>query len=176
LYEERNAIDSVLAYLVGRNTTPTSTKIVAQHLHLTVSASSQTVTPGQPFSLFIDGTPAKRIHVYAPGATNYKPIALQIDSKPGLLVGHLRFPEPGNLYFKPLDEHVPVYQRPFRLEQPITVSATHGLSTLVSDSRVTITGMLVYQACNDTTCFDPQSIPLSWTFEVSPLKPVRGRR
>src|SRR5579863_8870565 len=48
--------------------------------HLTVSASSAAAPArrGQRLPLFVDVTPMPEIHVYAPGAADYQPIALSI--------------------------------------------------------------------------------------------------
>jgi len=34
---------------------------------------------------------------------------------------------------------------------------------------MTISGTLSYQACNDTVCFVPQSVPLTWTIGLRAL-------
>ena len=36
-----------------------------------------------------------------------------------------------------------------------------------------VRGTLEYQACDDTVCFNPESVPLSWRFAMRPL--VRER-
>ena len=39
-----------------------------------------------------------------------------------------------------------------------------------------ISGMLNYQACDDKVCFNPQSVPLSWTISLRPLDTERAKR
>ncbi len=39
--------------------------------------------------------------------------------------------------------------------------------------NVTLNGRLDYQACDDKQCFNPASVPLSWTLALRPL--VRDR-
>ena len=41
---------------------------------------------------------------------------------------------------------------------------------------MTIAATLSYQACDDTLCFVPQSVPLSWTINVRPLDVERPKR
>ena len=51
-----------------------------------------------------------RVHVYAPGVTGYKPIALSVQPQPGLLTRGALYPPSEDYHFKPLNEHVQVYQ------------------------------------------------------------------
>lgn len=41
---------------------------------------------------------------------------------------------------------------------------------------MTINGTLNYQACDDNVCFNPQSVPLSWTINVKPLDTERTKK
>ena len=40
---------------------------------------------------------------------------------------------------------------------------------------MTIKGELNYQACDDTVCFTPQTVPLSWTVVLRPLDRERDK-
>jgi len=52
-----------------------------------VSYSTDNVAaPGTRFSLVLYITPAQGVHVYAPGVSGYKPIALNIAAQPGVIV------------------------------------------------------------------------------------------
>ena len=42
--------------------------------------------------------------------------------------------------------------------------------------RRTLSGTLDYQACNDSLCFDPVSVPLTFTLELKPLDRQRAGR
>ena len=55
---------------------------------------------------------------------------------------------------------MPVYQSPFRLTQDIVVASTAKPGTLI------VTGVLKYQACDDTICYNPVTEPVSWTVTV----------
>src|SRR5260370_812543 len=76
---------------------------------------------GLHFSLVLDVTPGPRVHVYAPGASDYKPVAISLEAQPGLLLKAPQYPKSEDYFFKPLKEHVPVYQHPFRLVQDVTL-------------------------------------------------------
>ena len=41
-------------------------------------------------------------------------------SQPGVVVREAQFPKSEDYFFKPLNEHVPVYQRPFRIVQDVS--------------------------------------------------------
>jgi len=65
---------------------------------------------------------------------------------------------------------VPVYQEPFRLVQEVVVEGDQESSAQLAEiDALTLTGRLDYQACDDRVCYDPASVPLSWTLTVSPL-------
>lgn len=75
---------------------------------------------------------------------------------------------------KPLHEHVPVYQKPFALVQELILEGTQqAQAALRKKENVTLTGTLDYQACDDKQCFNPASVPLSWTLTLKSL--VRER-
>ena len=131
------------------------------HLTIATSASAATAHPGGIVTLFVDVMPDPKVHVYAPGAKDYLPIALAITPIRGVRIGKLAYPPSQDLFFEPLKEHVPVYQTPFRLGQTITL----GSSLKVGD-RVTVAGVMSYQACDDAVCFNPVSAPVSWTVAV----------
>jgi cellulase/cellobiase CelA1 len=131
------------------------------HLRMATSVSAAEATRGTIVRLFVDVIPDPKVHVYAPGAKDYLPIALALTPPAGVKVGKLAYPKSQDLYFEPLKEHVPVYQTPFRLEQEIRLSPS-----LKIGQKVTVTGVLNYQACDDVICFNPVSAPVSWTVTV----------
>jgi hypothetical protein len=168
-YQERDTISSVMVRL-GRGLEAPVTRVSAPHLELTMFATDRTVAPGTHFSLVLDGVPGKRVHVYAPGVTGYKAIALTIRPQPGLVVRAAQFPKADDYFFKPLNEHVPVYQRRFRIVQDVMVDPSPaGVAALTDRTTLTIDATLDYQACDDTICFLPQSVPLAWTVALKPL-------
>ena len=175
-YQERNTVASIMAR-AGAGTAAPATKVNGSHLELTTYATDRTVAPGTHFSLVLDVKPAPHVHVYAPGVTGYKPIGLTLTAQPGLLIRESTFPRPEDFYFKPLNEHVRVYQRPFRIVQDVAIDASPGgMRALNGHDRLTIAGTLMYQACDDKVCFTPQSIPLTWTVALKPLDRERTKK
>jgi hypothetical protein len=175
-YQERDTVSSIFVKL-GRGATMRGTKVAAPHLDVTTYPSDPTVAPGTHFSLILDIVPGPHVHLYAPGVSGYKPIAIRLDARPPLLVRTTQFPKPDDYFFKPLNEHVAVYQRAFRIVQDVTFDPSpEGEAALKRVSSVTIAGALEYQACDDSVCFLPQSVPLSWTVAVRPLDRERVKR
>ena len=49
-----------------------------------------------------------------------------------------------------------VYERPFRLEVPLEIAAS-------TATAATLKGTFEYQACDDSICYKPVRVPLTWT-------------
>ena len=122
-YQERSTVGSIMARL-GNKVEVQATTVSSPQLELTSFATDSTVAPGTQFSLVLDLRPARGIHVYAPGVTGYKPIALSVQPQPGLLTRGALYPPSEDYHFKPLNEHVQVYQRPFRIVQDVLIDAS----------------------------------------------------
>jgi hypothetical protein len=175
-YQERNTVSSIFVRL-GRHVDAPATKIAGAHVDLTSYATDQVAAPGTRFSLVVEVTPGPRVHVYAPGASGYKVVAITVTPQPGVIVKAAHFPRSEDYFFKPLNEHVPVYQHPFRIVQDIVLDASREGSLALKDvTALTIAGAFEYQACDDRVCFAPQSVPLSWTIAVKPLDRERAKR
>jgi hypothetical protein len=175
IYQERSTISSLLVRL-GRQVDGPATKVAGAHLELTSYATDQIATLGTHFSLVLDVRPASRVHVYAPGASGYRPVHLTVHPQAGVVLRAAQFPKSEDYFFKPLNEHVPVYQRPFRIVQDVMLDPSRDGSAALKDvTTLTITGMFEYQACDDRVCFAPQSIPLSWSIGVKPLDRERAK-
>jgi hypothetical protein len=174
-YQERDTISSVMIRL-GKKLETAATKVSAPHLELITFTTDPVVAPGTHFSLVLDVTPARRVHVYAPGVTGYKAIALTIVPQPGLVARLAQFPRPTDYFFKPLNEHVNVFDKPFRIIQDAMIDASRESEALLKDrTSLTIEATLDYQACDDKVCFNPQSVPVSWTLGLKPLDRERLR-
>jgi hypothetical protein len=103
-------------------------------------------------------------------------VRLALDAQPGLVVRSAQWPRSEDYFFKPLNEHVRVYQRPFRIVQDVMLDPSRDGSAALKDvTSITITGTFEYQACDDAVCFPPQGIPLSWSIGVKPLDRERAK-
>lgn len=175
IYQERSTISSLMVRL-GREIDAPATRVTGAHLELTSYATDQVATLGTHFSLVLDVRPGPRVHVYAPGASDYKPVHLTLNAHPGVVVRAAQFPKSEDYFFKPLNEHVPVYHRPFRIVQDVMLDPSRDGSAALKDvTTLIITGTFEYQACDDKVCFAPQSIPLTWSIGVKPLDRERAK-
>jgi hypothetical protein len=92
---------------------------------------------------------------------------LTLDPTPFLEPRPLKYPASEVYHFVPLDEHVPVYQKPFQLVLEVAIAdSAAARRALDREGTFTIKATLDYQACDDRVCFKPVSIPLSWTVKV----------
>src|SRR5437667_284394 len=108
------------------------------------------VAPGNRFSIAFDVTPKPRIHVYAPGASGYRVVGVTITPQPFVRVLPLEYPKSEIYFFKPLNERVPVYAKPFTLVQELVLEGhPEAQAALRGKDSVTVTGALDYQACDD---------------------------
>jgi cytochrome c biogenesis DsbD-like protein len=137
-------------------------RVTTDHLQIATYATQAAVLPGSAFDIVFDIKPRERMHVYAPGAEGYRIITVMLKPQPWLIVGSLQYPASEIYLFEPLNERVPVFQKPFRLTQPVRLSvAPEHRKTLAALDAITITGTLDYQACDDRICFAPKSIAVS---------------
>jgi len=139
--------------------------------HLTVAA---TVAPlqlprGGHVVLTADVTPKAGMHLYAPGS-RYRVVAIKLAANsPFKLDAPISYPKPVLYTFKPLNEQMPVYNTPFRLEARIVLDASRALVTPVRRPLpVTLKASLDYQACDERYCYLPESVPLRWTVTAAP--------
>ena len=90
-YRERSTVGSIMARL-GNKVAVRATTVSSAQLELTSFATDSTVAPGTQLALVLDVRPARGVHMYAPGVTRYKPIALSIEAQPGLVTRGAQYP------------------------------------------------------------------------------------
>ena len=134
---------------------------VSKHAAVTTPPATASSASAEKLSLVLEMTPNPGIHVYAPGAKDYLPVKLTLKPQPDIRVGKLTYPKSEMVHFAALNETVPVYQKPFKLLQDVTVA-----KSLKAGSTIAVAGTLEFQACDDTVCFVPESVPVSWTVTV----------
>ena len=167
-YFERNTVSSIMIRLGGKAIA--GAKLSTAQLDVTTYPSDPAIAPGNRFSIGLDVAPHAGMHVYAPGAKNYRIIALNIAPQPFVRVLPMKYPASQIYSFKPLNERVPVYQKPFRLVQEIILEGTpQAQAAFRGKDSLTLNGALEYQACDATICYNPTSVPLSWTLSLRPL-------
>ena len=176
-YNERNTAANIMLKL-GTPVSPIAgTRGRTAHLAINAYQSNPNITVGSRFHLGLEITPLTGMHVYAPGARDlgYRVIRLQLDAPNFIRLLPLRYPASEIYHFEPLDERVPVYQDQFTLVQEVVVEPSPEASeALAGLDALTLTGRLDYQACDDRICFEPTSVPLTWTLTVEPLDRQRA--
>ena len=172
-YWERNTVSNIMLRLGTVGTAVQATQVSTAHLDLRAYPSDASVALGTRFSLALDITPKRGIHVYAPGATGYRVITLNIAPQPYVRTQPLRYPASEIYHFVPLNERVPVFQKPFTLFMDVVPEATtaEARRAFAGRSELVITGTLDYQACDDKICFNPASVPLTWKVAMQGLVP-----
>ena len=178
-YRERNTTANVMLRLGAGLSQIAAIEGTTAHLKLTAYPSDPSITVGTRFSIAVEIEPNPDIHVYAPGAEQmgYRVIGLTMAPVPHVRFEPVEFPASEIYHFEPLDERVPVYQQPFMLLQEVVVSGAAEVEDALAElDALTLTGTLDYQACNDELCFDPVSVPLSFTLDLDLLDRQRADR
>jgi len=175
-YRERLTGNSMIAKLfpeLGQEVTET---VDSPHLQLALEQSDHIAVPGTRITIAAEVRLPPDMHVYAPGAQGYKPIKLVLDPVPPLKLMPVVYPPSKILYLPVIQEKVPVFDGTFRISQDVQVSTgAEFWGSLGKDGKVfTISGELLYQACDKTTCYTPASIPVKWELQVLPLDRTRA--
>ena len=143
---------ALLAQVLSPNPKPGHATVVAAPAEVNGAA-------GGKLALFVDVTPKPNIHVYAPGSEFYIPITVKLNASTEITAGKLAYPKSETITL--LDEKVAVFQKPFRLTQDVTID-----KAAKPGSKITVSGKVDYQSCDDKVCYPPESAPVTWTVNV----------
>jgi peroxiredoxin len=173
-YIERNTVSSLMLKL-GVGTAPVNaSRVSTAHLDATTYPSDAVIAPGNRIALTLDVVPRPGMHVYAPGASGYRVVAFNPEPQPFVRVSPIQYPPSEIYFFAPLNDRVPVYQKPFTLRRDVVIEGSpQAQAALKGKDAVTLTGALEYQACDDKICFNPVSLTLTWTMSLRPLVTAR---
>lgn len=174
-YVERATFSNIMLKL-GTGTAPVAaTKVAGTHVDLATYASDTSIAAGNRFSLVVNVAPHAGVHVYAPGASGYRVIDLRLEPQPFVRVMPATYPPSEIYFFKPLNERVPVFQKPFVLARELVLEGTSAAQAAMRGKEsITIRGSLDYQACDDKLCFNPVSVPVTWTLSLKALVTERA--
>ena len=176
-YVERTTFANILLQTGNSRAPVSATKIGGAHIDAISYPSDSAVAAGNRFGVAVQVEPHAGVHVYAPGASGYRVIALTITPQPFVRILPATYPKSEMYFFKPLNEHVPVFQKPFTLIQELVLEGTPAAQAAFKGrDSLTVAGSLDYQACDDTTCFNPVSAPLTWTIGLKALVTERAVR
>jgi hypothetical protein len=169
VYQERSTAGSVLTRL-GLATPDRRLAGEAPHLRFALSTSDASVAPGERITVALDIEPAPGIHVYAPGPHSYQVVRFDLEPQPWLRTHSTVYPPSEVYHFKPLDERVNVFMKPFRVSVDLTILATPEVQKqLAAQDALSLSGSIAYQACDDSVCFNPVRVPIGFQLAVRPL-------
>ena len=172
-YTDRLTANNVISKLFPELSAEVIQDIKAPHLQLTLAQSDRSVIPGGRVSLIAEIELPPNVHVYSPEVQGYKPIQLTLQRLPGIEFQPVVYPNSKVLYLEAIQEHVPVFEGKLRISQDLTVTpskASDAIHKVFSKERtISITGDLKYQACDQTVCYPPTSVPVTWELQVLPL-------
>ena len=124
--------------------------------HLQLKTSVKGVAADGKVTLQIDVSPKPKMHVYAPGQDGYIPIQLTLAPAPVFTAAKAKYPA-GEKYVMPaLNETQLVYARPFAITEEITLKGP-------ARETLTVKGSIRYQACDESICYLPKTVPVEWT-------------
>jgi len=173
-YVERSTTADILKRLGSDDRQVAGTKVTTPHLELVTYPSDRQVAAGNRFSVVLEIAPRPGMHLYAPGATGYRVISLAVESEPFVRALPLAYPASEIYHFVPLDERVPVFQKPFTLVQELVLDgSSEAQKAYRGQDSLAISGRLEYQACDDRICYNPVTLPLTWTVGLRPLVTAR---
>jgi hypothetical protein len=171
-YWERTTTSNILLRLGTGSSPVQATQASTDHLELRTYPSDASVSLGTRFTIALDVTPKRGMHVYAPGASNYRVIGVSITPQPHVRTSAIRYPASEIYHFKPLNERVPVYQKPFTLLLDVVPEATaEARKAFAGKNELVVSGTLEYQACDDKICYNSVSLPLTWKVGMQGLVP-----
>ena len=168
-YQERYTAATILSTL-GAGVAGSPMTANTAHLTMTASISDATAAPGERLAIVANVTPKPGMHLYAPGKHDYQVVGLTLDAQPWMRPHATIYPASQIYHFKPLDERVEVFMKPFQLRRDVTLLATPDAQKLLAGvTTITITGALEYQACDDKVCFNPERVPVSFVVKLKEL-------
>ena len=127
-------------------------------------AEKASVAAGETLRLALDVKVPAGLHLQAdrPRDKTVIPARLALKTPAGLTFVDVTFPPSTTFRLIGFDEPLDVFEGDFAVGASVAIDKTHG------PGSVTLPGTFRYQACDDTTCFNPVTVETSWTFDVLP--------
>jgi hypothetical protein len=174
-FMQRLTMATILSRTFERPPAARASRVQADHVTVTSTATEERVRPGNRFTLVVEVAPAPGVHVYAPGAERYgyHPLALTIEPPPHVTVYPVQLPQAEIVEFPALAESVPVYTRPVRVLADIVLGSRQELAEALAAGSLTIRGRVAVQACDEAECYAPQEIPVAWELVLEPMDTER---
>ncbi len=176
-FKQRDTAALILMRSFGLSAAGPHTTVAAKHLQLATASSDEEVATGQKIFIALELSLPPNMHVYAPGVTGYIPIDWTMEQTPGAAIGPAEYPVSALLRMEAIHETVPVFQGQVRLVRTVVIgNPTEIKAILDAGGSLILSGTFRYQACDDRTCFLPETVPVSWKLKVLPLDRVRAAK
>jgi hypothetical protein len=114
-------------------------------------------------------------HVLAADAPEpYQPLALAVEPTEGLIVDSIAYSPGRRLPLEGVNEVVPVVEGCFEIRVDARISTEPAFVRSLGRDRsveraLVVHGTLRYQACDESRCYPPATVPASWTIGVHQL-------
>ncbi len=138
-------------------------RVDTKHMRLTAYPSQDVARRGNRVTLVMELELPEKMHVYAPGVEGYRPVGVSIPEIPYVRVHETAFPESETLLLPAIGEAVPVFHGSVRILQDVTLSPRLPRS---EPDEISVPMTFSYQACNDTVCFIPSQVELTFTLKL----------
>jgi hypothetical protein len=173
-YRERQTLSGVLVRDFGMAPTAAA-ETKAKHVQITAGASTATVYSGERIALALTIAIPKGYHLYAPGVEGYHAVDWKMADTIPAKVKPAEYPKSRILYIKAIEEKVPVYEGQVRLVRDVTIADDKTLQAALGagNTALTLEGSFKYQACSETLCYPPETVPLRWSLQLAPHDRVR---
>jgi hypothetical protein len=161
------------------------TPVISSHVQVTATASNSSIGLGNRIHIGVELKMPKGFHVYSPDVGHdYKGVSWQIDPTDCLGIGEASYPKAELKLMKSTNETLPVYEDTLRITREIIVKAAIQATDpsifklfcarcLDAASHMKLSGVLTFQACDETRCYPPQTVHPQWTFRF--IYPDRQR-
>ncbi|NUQ01588.1 MAG: hypothetical protein HUU35_17220, partial [Armatimonadetes bacterium] len=125
------------------------------------TAAPAVARPGEVVLLELTATIAPPYHIYAAARTQGDMIATSFSPAEGLeAMGGLREPQPSRHFDEGFQVEVLTHSGAVTFRQPIRIAAG------TAAGKLSLAGVVAYQACTDTSCLRPAKEPVSASIEV----------
>ena len=161
-HRQRMTVDSVLMSVYGAGDAG-GQRIeadVQQQFRLEAYPSEEVLQPGNRFILVAEFDMYEKAHLYAPGS-DYRAVNLKVDENQYFQAGDLNLPEAEIMRLEVIDESVPVYRGKVRITREVA------LSPHFEGETIDLGATLEYQTCDDELCYEPSSMPLTFSLKVT---------
>jgi len=174
-FARRYTAGDILVRQFGFTPTANAQEIKGRQATLTISASTTAVSSGQRIALVLEMNLKPNMHVYAPGVMGYIPIQWKMSGSAAWISEAPDYPKGQMLNLPVIDETVPVYEGHVRIVRDLQIGSDKDVEAGKDlQGRLVVSGAFRYQACDDRLCYVPQTLPLQWTFQVTPPDRTRA--